>query len=423
MRLSKLLMTSWASVFTLIRSTLKTLLIKKPDLYNLSSIKIFIIVVAFVISACEPLADPMDFTRDQAIRMKASTITEMSAPQKTDPIKLRVMSWNIKYGALRIPFWFDCWGDRVQMSLDEVESHMGQIYEMITEANPDILIVEEIEIHSRRSAYYDMVQGILDSTGLNYAAYFETWDSRYVPSEGLGRMNLGNAIFSKYPIPRAELIKQSSRTDQDPVTNTFYIKRSIGRAEIQVGELNLATYAVHTEAYDVDGTKAKQINQIYNVVMEEELPFILGGDFNELPPKAVQIKDFPDERTEAICSDDFKQPPYTPNIMQPFYDDLVPWVTEDEYGTTIEQQARFFTHSVLGPNEVNESGEAGEWNRTLDYLFASPNTRWVAGSTDVLQRAGQVIGNRPDVLSWTLEANPLEISDHAPVFGVWEVTP
>lgn len=396
----------------------------KSNTHHLLSGQIALLLIASqFLYACEPFADSMDFIRTSAIRMKAAVVKEAPTPQDQEVLKLRVMAWNIKYGALRTPFWFDCWGDRVRMSLNEVEANMDRIYQLIQEADPDLLIVEEIEVHSRRSAYYDMVQGILDHTQLNYGAYFETWDSRYIPSEGLGRVNLGNAIFSKYPIPKAELIKQANRTDQDVVTNTFYIHRSIGRAEIEIGDRTVAAYAVHTEAYDEDGTKKKQIEQIHEVVMTEELPFILGGDFNELPPTAHQLKDFPDERTEAVCSEDFKQPPYTPEVMQPFYDTLKPWVTLSRYGETQEQQARFYTHSILGPDEVNEKGEAGDWNRTLDYLFASSETQWVEGTTDVLQYSGQVIGDDPTVLNWTLNVNPLEISDHAPVFGIWEVNP
>ena len=68
----------------------------------------------------------------------------------------------------------------------------------------------------------------------------------------------------------------------------------------------------------------------------------------------------------------------------------------------------------MGPNEENEKGIKGDWNRTLDYLFADQESEWVAGTTTVLQRRGQ----RIDALDWTLNANPIDLSDHAPVFGV-----
>ena len=217
---------------------------------------------------CEPATD-MDWSDTEiAPRFRADTITQVES--KTGSTALKVMAYNIKYGAGRLPFWFDCWGDRVGMTIDEVDANMRGIYQLIREVNPDILMVEEIELHSRRSAYYDMVQGILDNTELNYGAYFETWNSRYIPSEGLGRMNLGNAIFSKYPITKGTRIKQQDRTDLDALTELFYIRRAIGRAEIDVNGLTVVAYVVHTEAYDEDGTKAAQIRQIYDVVGTEK---------------------------------------------------------------------------------------------------------------------------------------------------------
>ena len=182
----------------------------------------------------------------------------------------------------------------------------------------------------------------------------------------------------------------------------------------------MLAFVVHTEAYDNDGTKQKHIKQIYDLVKTETLPLVLGGDFNELPPTATRRKGFPDERETAVCSEDFVQPPYTPEVMQPFYDDMTPWVTLQAYGTTEAAQSKYFTHSVLGPDETNEIGEPGAWNRTLDYLFLDKGSSWRAGSGTVLQRNGQVIKNRAgDDL--TLVKDPLKLSDHAPVFGIWEV--
>ena len=379
---------------------------------------------SLTLSGCEPLALSSDELAKESPRFRADQIVEPEGDGK----RVRVMAWNIKYGAMRAPFWFDCWGDQVVLSAKQVEQNMEELYGMIREADPDILMVEEIELHSRRSAYYDMVQGILDHTDLNYGAYYETWHSRYIPSEGLGRMSLGNAIFSKYPITKSTKIAQDDREDLDSVTRIFYIHRSIGRAEIMLpDDVQVAAYVVHTEAYDEDGTKARQINQIYDVVSTEALPFVLGGDFNELPPTAAQIQNFPDERSTAVCGDDFDQPPYTPDVMSPFYVGLHPWIESDRYGSTELEQSRYYTHSVLGSEEVNERGKTGRWNRTLDYLFASASTQWVTGTTDVLQHTDQQVG-LPDAegvypLNWSLDADPMSLSDHAPVFGVWEVAP
>ena len=227
---------------------------------------------------------------------------------------------------------------------------------------------------------------------------------------------------------------QADRRDLDPITKPFYLHRAIGRAEIKLSaDQSIAAYVVHTAAYDQDatdtedGTKVKQLKQIYDVVTAEELPFVLGGDFNELPPTAAKTESFPDERTTPVCGEDFEQPPYTPEAMSRFYEALNPWISLDRYGITEPEQSRYYTHTVLGMDEVNEFGEAVTWNRTLDYLFSSPETTWVNGSTDVLQYRDQQVGVADEMgvypLNWVIENDPLQLSDHAPVFGIWEVKP
>ena len=51
-------------------------------------------------------------------------------------------------------------------------------------------------------------------------------------------MNLGNAIFS-VSITETLRISQSDRTDLDALTETFYIRRAIGQANIDLGGVQL----------------------------------------------------------------------------------------------------------------------------------------------------------------------------------------
>lgn len=381
----------------------------------------FLLSVAVLAAACEPLADDEDFTRQAVLVFRRSTVKP--APDPGPSPQLRVVAWNVKYGAGRIPFWFDCWGDRVQMTKAEVTANMAANYKLLNEIKPDILMTEEIELNSRRSAYYDMIRGVLEHTDLNYAAYIETWNSRYIASEGVGRIHLGNAIFSRYPITFAERIRQVDRTDQDALTKMFYIHRAVGRAEIEVRPgLKVAALVAHTEAYDNDGTKRKHIQQIYELALAEKLPFVVGGDFNELPPTAVKLQQFPDERTSAVCGSDYAQPPYHPADMQKFYDDFQNFIDLPRYGTDETAQARYYTHTVLGPDDKNDKGEPGFWNRTLDYLFIRKQDAWVPGSTDVIQQKGQKVGGDAG-LGPVIESDVLRLSDHAPVTGIWRVQP
>lgn len=357
-------------------------------------------------SGCEPPVDDFNFDREDAPIFSRS---EIVAPADSAPSKLRVMTYNIKFGAARADFWFDYWGGEVQLDHEVVAGNMENIYGLVREYDPDILLVEEIEVNSRRSAYYDMVQGMLEGTRLNHAAYIQVWNSRFVPGEGTGRVDMGDAILSKYPITFAERIRQRDRTDLTGVILRFYVHHMIGHAVIDIGGgRSVAAYSVHTEAYDRDGTKSVQLRQIAETVKEESLPFVLGGDFNELPPNAVKTSDFPDENPGAAGTE-YALPPYAPELMQKFYDNLSPWITMDEYGSTEEEQSRYYSHSVVGPLGTDNQGDPGFWNRTLDYLFASKETGWEAGASDVLQEPGRR----------GIKSDPLLLSDHAPVVGTW----
>ncbi|MEZ4314066.1 MAG: endonuclease/exonuclease/phosphatase family protein [Polyangiaceae bacterium] len=363
-------------------------------------------VLLLSLAGCEPLSGDFDFERREAPVFARS---EIVPPEQEAPGELRVMAYNIKFGAARADIWFDYWGDEVQIPYEEVSANLANIAALVREQDVDILIAEEVDVNSRRTGYHDMVREILEATDLNYAAYYQTWESRYVPSEGLGRIDMGNVIFSRYPITLAESIKQPDRTDQDGLTATFYLHRSIGRAIVDIGGAReIAVYAVHTEAYDQDGTKGRQIEQIHDEVSTETRPFLLGGDFNELPPNAVKLEGFADEAPLAEETG-FVQPPYTPALMQPFYEELVPWVTLAEYGSTEEEQRKYYSHSVLGPDSLDVNGQPGFWTRTLDYLFVSQPGAWEPGSTDVLQEPGRQ----------GTKLNPLFLSDHAPVVGTW----
>ncbi|MBS1153132.1 MAG: hypothetical protein H6Q89_4830 [Myxococcaceae bacterium] len=370
---------------------------------------------------CEWVANDLTFERE-AIPIYREH--ERSQVPTVSPTRLKVMAWNVKYGACRVDFWFDFWGDRTQLSSTEVSDCLTGVAKLIEEYNPDILMTSEIEVNSRRSAYVDMVRFILEHTPLRFAAYGQTWDSRYVANEGLGRIDLGNAIFSRYPIVKAERIRQVDRTDQSVIIKTFYIHRAITRVELDLGsDRRVAAYAVHTEAYDFDGTKQKQIDQIYKLATEEAkvMPFVLGGDFNELPPVCderadagtpescegkLQLKDFPDERASSKGTS-YEQPPYTPSVMKKFYDDFSPSITLARYGVGTAAQRPYFSHSVLGPDSVNDQGQPGYWNRTLDYLFIRKNEGWE--NTDVIQVPGRL----------GVTADALRLSDHAPTAGTW----
>ncbi|MDF1562914.1 MAG: endonuclease/exonuclease/phosphatase family protein [Deltaproteobacteria bacterium] len=369
--------------------------------------------VALGLAACEPWSDVLKEELVDAPIFRALSVDEPTSV----PGHLRVMTWNVKYGGGRLDFFFDGWGDRTEMSLDEVRANLEANYQLIEEVKPDILMVQEIEVNSRRSAYVDMVQDLLDNTSMNYGAYYPVWDTRYAPDEAFGRVEMGNAIFSRFPITEAQRHRSADRTDQAFYEDYFLLHRGIGRAVLDVGGRELAAWVVHAEAYDDDGTKKKHVDQALELFTAETLPAVIGGDFNNLPPGTVKTEAFNDDPPDLVGTR-YETPPYELDAMDGFFTpDFLPAIDTARYGTAVASQERYYTHTVIGPAHTGTDGEPAFWNRKLDYLFIKNADRWIPATTDVIQAAGR----GPVDIAVTVD--PMELSDHCPVVGNWEPAP
>ncbi|HLW07096.1 MAG TPA: hypothetical protein VKY45_05985, partial [Marinilabiliaceae bacterium] len=146
----------------------------KPHLF------IITFTLSFLLGSCDPFKTKL--SEDDAVYYTSSTLKEEEAKDS-----LNIMTWNIKFGGGRIDFFFDCIGDRVIMSEEEVIRNMEGVAKFINETQPDLLFVQEIDIDSKRTAFVDQMQWLLDKTHFNYAVYTSQWKASFIPSDGLGR--------------------------------------------------------------------------------------------------------------------------------------------------------------------------------------------------------------------------------------------
>lgn len=316
---------------------------------------------------------------------------------------IRVMTWNIRYGTARIPLFYDGYGDRHTLTEGEITGNLNNISAKIREIDPDIVLLQEVDVQSKRTQYMDEVQFILDHTDLQYGAYASIWKADFIPSDGLGRINMGNAILSKWPLRDAVRIALPIRTDQSNLEKYFWFHRNILKVQIEMpGAADFYVLNIHAEAWGADGTKKRQID-IYKAELDKiknsgEI-FIAGGDFNIIPPGSPQWKDFPDiPPTARFGGDDYTG---QETWMNDFYGSFESAVSLTEFQAN---PAPFYSFT----------GDAnGFWNRTLDYLFT--NAGWITGQSKVLQDS-----LLPDGATG-LPTTPL--SDHAPVFAKAKVSP
>jgi endonuclease/exonuclease/phosphatase family metal-dependent hydrolase len=346
-----------------------------------------VVLAALCLSGCDPFHTGFD-DLEAAVSYRASS--EKSAPEPSAP--LRVMNYNVKFGGGRIDFFFDCFGDRVLMSKSEVLANLERLAEKINQYDPDLLVLQEVDVNSKRSAYFDQLQWLLDHTQLGYAVYASHWKADFVPTDGLGAMDSGNAILSKYRLLDAERIALALRSEQPALERYFYLRRNVLRARLDVpGKSPTYVVALHADAYSKDGTKKQHIDRFKQELdrLSAAGHTVIGsGDLNTLPPGTEHQVGFDDSvcTDEEFIADDYSE---EADWLVPLYDQYNPDTPLDVYQA---DQASYFSHTVDG---------RGFWNRRLDYIFT--NAQVVPGSGLVHQ----------DQEHGGMDTMPL--SDHAPV--------
>ena len=259
-------------------------------------------------------------------------------------------------------------------------------------------MLQEVDRNSTRSAYIDQTQTLLDATDLNYGAYASQHRVDFLPSDGMGHMDFGNAILSRWPIVEASRIALPLVEEYAGYYRYLYLKRHILDATIDLpGVDGFRAINTHLEAFSDDGTKRDQIDRFHEQLSSadgEGALFVASGDLNSLPPGATQMSDFPDDCPGLFDPDDYSK---EEDWLDGLFADFNSAMSLDEVA---DNEAAWFTYTG-NPDEG--------WTRTLDYAFT--NGSWVDGESYVMQ----------DVASGGHDTLPL--SDHAPVHMVLEVNP
>lgn len=211
---------------------------------------------------------------------------------KTDK-PIRIMTWNIGYGALgdNADFFMDggqmvntATGERVRYNLD------GMI-DRIDEINPDILLIQEIDRNSTRSHFIDEYEYIKKNSGSfvakNQSSFAYNFKVSFVPYPipPIGKVEGGIATYSSYEIDDAKRIKLPCPFSWPIRTGNLKRCLQVMRMPIEGSEKELVLINLHLEAYDDGEGKIAQTN-VLKELMSEELNkgnyVIAGGDFNQV---------------------------------------------------------------------------------------------------------------------------------------------
>ena len=379
--------------------------------------KIFKIPLLFLLLiGCDPFVTEFSET-ENAVMYKASNIPGDS--DVYDDGALKVVTWNIRFGSGRFPFFGDSCGDEVISENSDVKLIMQAIADTLNKIDADIVLLQEVDVSSKRTGYLDQVQYLLENTYLNYGCYASMWKADFIPTDGIGKINTGNAILSRYEITEAERVELRLRTDQDDLIQYFYRRRNILKAKIpSVAQSGKDFFAVdiHATAFATDDTKQQHLikySEVLSEIANNNGVFVSGGDLNSVPPNSTvdfcmldkcdsekyvdsegseseyhSIDSSAGPHKEGAFFDNFEG---EPDILQPLYNNYSAAISHAD-GSTLDSSN--YTHAPSTSYERHDI----KYDRKLDYLFT--NGSWEDGSGYTHQEA------------WAL-------SDHMPVSAIF----
>lgn len=217
----------------------------------------------------------------------AEAAAQQEMPEAGDTVRL--VTWNIGYGALgdNADFFMDGGESVMTADLDRVNDNMDGIISNLMQIDPDIMLLQEVDVSSRRSHRLDETQMIRDA----FADYSSTFAYNFkvpfvpYPLPPIGKVQSGLLFLTHYNLTEADRISLPCPFSW-PV-RTANLKRCllVNRIPVADSDKELVVIDLHLEAYDSGEGKIAQTKKLLGVLEEERDKgnyVIAGGDFNQV---------------------------------------------------------------------------------------------------------------------------------------------
>lgn len=202
---------------------------------------------------------------------------------------MRVVTWNIGYGALgdNADFFMDGGKGVNTADKDRVNENMDGIISTLQEIDADVMLLQEVDVNSNRSKHVDETQLVRDafpSCDSTFAFNFKVPFVPY-PLPPIGKVQSGLLLLSEYTMTESRRISLPCPFSW-PI-RTANLKRClmVNRIPVKDTDKELVVIDLHLEAYDSGEGKIAQTKALLGVMEEERAKgnyVIVGGDFNQL---------------------------------------------------------------------------------------------------------------------------------------------
>lgn len=282
-----------------------------------------------------------------------------SAPTLDSEKPIKIMSWNIQFmaGKNYVFFYdlFDGSGPDERPTRNDIEITLREISRIIMAEDPDILLLQEVDDGAKKTDYEDQLTrllGIVDKYSCYTSAFY--WKSTFVPHPRIwGAVGTKLVILSKFKIDSA-IRYQLPYLTADPFSRQFQFKRAILEAKIPTSNgKSISIMDTHLDAFaqgdDVMKKQIEYIDKLLQKMLSNGQQFIIGGDFNLLPPGAYS----------SLATDQQKY--YSnPTEITPLFSKYT--VVPPKKHLNCKEHKMWFTHFPNDPSVKQP-------DRTIDFFF------------------------------------------------------
>lgn len=290
-----------------------------------------------------------------------NVVKEFGVPQLQANQSLKVMSYNVQFMAGGSYQFFYEGGDSSGPSAEVMGQAIRQVAQVITAEQPDIVLLQEVDEGAKRTHFVDQFALLLDELGHQYPCYTQSfyWRADFVPHSAIaGAVGMKMVILSKYQISSATRYALPLR-ERNWFVQHFFPKRALFEVRLPLTNgREIAIINTHFEALKGKTNISEQ--EVSTTVAHLQrltaagIPWILGGDFNLLPPG----------QWERLKPDSQKY--YRPKPeLRPLYEQFQAAVPASD-ALSDDQLKQWFS---LLPNDP----QYREPVVTLDHFFTSPD--------------------------------------------------
>lgn len=216
------------------------------------------------------------------------TLRRENAGVLPDDGTIRVLSWNVGYGALgeNADFFMDGGKNVNTADKDLVLENVSAMAQVLADQDPDIVFLQETDLNSMRSHHVDELQMFEAQLPEMESAFAYNFKVPFIPYPvpPIGTVNSGIATLSSFH--QTEVFREALPCPFSWPIRVANLKRCllVSRIPAEDGR-ELVLVNLHLEAYDSGEGKVAQTRQLKELLESEAGKgnyVIAGGDFNQV---------------------------------------------------------------------------------------------------------------------------------------------